>query len=38
MVAINNMSSKDNDKKRVMHSKSDSIGIMTGNNANEILN
>ena len=32
------MSSKDNDDKRVMHSKNDNIGIMIGNETDETIN
>ena len=37
MIAINFMSSKDNDEEHVMHSKSDSIEIMISDKAGEVI-
>ena len=36
-MAINFISSKDSDETRTMHSKSDNIEIMIGNETNEII-
>ena len=36
-IAINFISSKDNDEERVMHSKSDNIEIMINNRADEVI-
>ena len=37
-IAINFNSSKDDDEKRVMHSKSDNIEFMLHDNVNEVFN
>ena len=37
-IAINFISSKDVDEKRVIHSKSDDIELMSCDNANEVVN
>ena len=36
-MAINFISSKDNDEERVMHSKSDNIEFLIYDNANEVI-
>ena len=37
MIAINFVSSKDNDQEPVMHSKSDNIEIMINDNGGEVI-
>ena len=37
MIAINFMSSKDNDEEHVIHSRSDNIEFMIYDNANEVI-
>ena len=37
IIAVNFIYSKDNDEEQVIHSKSDNIGIMTYDNANEVI-
>ena len=37
MIAINFISSKNNDEERVMHSKSDNIEIMINDKADEVI-
>ena len=36
-IAINFMSSKDNDEERVMHSKNDNIKVMINNKTDEVI-
>ena len=36
-IAVNFMSSKDNDEERVMHSKNDNIKVMINNKTDEVI-